>query len=363
MGKKSREKAARRRGDAPPAAPKVATRPDGDLGTQVADDLHRLLMIDEEWTLREERGFTWWAHRHPQRIWAEPVLTDLGERTTRIHIETPLVRKAGDARRLLQFSALANTMTTLGAVTADPAEQRVVMHTAATVHGENRPWLGKLLSVAALLQLLKAEQTSSQFAEAVGGEPDQTEMPGRGVRPQPDDMLASASMLQQAGARDPFANGDFAAARKMLRDMPARDITASDEGVTIELRDPPDYPARLVVVRNQHPDLGYGLLQLLHLPRLEDPSRGPEFANQLNRQESARAPRGHLLGGWCFEPKAEGLTFVSFLPALAVGTPSASSRRDLLVNLIVAHVIRAQFAPEVLAPARFAQAAEDEAKS
>src|SRR4051794_12109494 len=141
MGKKSRGKAARRRGDAPAPRSPDTTDVSRDIGLRVVDELHRLLFVDEEWTAREDRGFTWWAHRHPQRIWAEPVATDLDTRVARVHIETTFVRAAKDREALLRVSSAANVMTALSAITADPEEGTATLHGAATVHAENRSWL------------------------------------------------------------------------------------------------------------------------------------------------------------------------------------------------------------------------------
>src|SRR4051794_33215133 len=110
MGKKSRAKAAHRRGDAPAPRSRDTTEVPRDIGLAVVDEPHRLLFVDEEWTAREDRGFTWWAHRHPQRIWAEPVATDLDTPVVRVHIETTFVRAAKDRAALLGMSSVANMM-------------------------------------------------------------------------------------------------------------------------------------------------------------------------------------------------------------------------------------------------------------
>jgi hypothetical protein len=183
----------------------------------------------------------------------------------RVHIETKLVRSATDREAPLRFSAAANVMTALSAVTADAPDGTVMLHAAATVHAENRAWLVQLLSIASLLQHLKAEQASADFAKAVQGEPDQSEMPGAGPRHEPGDLLNSAAMFQQAGARDPVAADDFVGVQKMLRGMTVGRVGASDDGLTIELDAPAEHPAKLITVRNQHPDLGHGVLQLLQL--------------------------------------------------------------------------------------------------
>ena len=125
-------------------------------------------------------------------------------------------------------------------------------------------------------------------------------------------------------------------------------------GLTIDLDDPPDHPAKLITVRNQHPNLGHGVLQLLQLPPLENGSRAAEFAAQLNREEAARSLRTQWLGGWCVDAEGQGLTFASFIPALALAGHNAEGRRTVMTNLTLSQVGRAKFVSEVLAPARFA---------
>src|SRR5262249_13708138 len=148
--------------------------------------------------------------------------------------------------------------------------------------------------------------------------PDEPEMPGTGGRREPDDLLNSAAMFEQAGTRDPLGTDDFTGVQKMLRTMPVGQVAASSDGLTIDLDDPPDHPAKLITVRNQHPNLGHGVLQLLQLPPLENTSRAAEFAAQLNREEAARSLRTQWLGGWCVDAEGRGLTFASFIPALAL---------------------------------------------
>ena len=43
-----------------------------DAGLQVVEFVYRTMRIDEEWSIREPRGFTWWGHQLAQRVWAEP---------------------------------------------------------------------------------------------------------------------------------------------------------------------------------------------------------------------------------------------------------------------------------------------------
>ena len=47
-----------------------------DLGNQIVENIYHDLQIDPKWSVKGERGFTWWGHRLAQKIWADPPLKD-----------------------------------------------------------------------------------------------------------------------------------------------------------------------------------------------------------------------------------------------------------------------------------------------
>src|SRR2546422_504240 len=67
-----------------------------DIGPEVIDFVYSTLGIDDAWSVRAPRGFTWWGHRLAQRVWAEA--PRVGHRTrpdcsvVRVHAETDLFR-------------------------------------------------------------------------------------------------------------------------------------------------------------------------------------------------------------------------------------------------------------------------------
>ena len=63
-----------------------------ELGDKVLEYLFKTLAIDQEWSLRDKTGFTWWPHRLPQRVWFEPLRTEDGSAYIRIHAETLIFR-------------------------------------------------------------------------------------------------------------------------------------------------------------------------------------------------------------------------------------------------------------------------------
>jgi len=43
------------------------------IGSQVIDYVYAQMKVSEKWSLRQERGFTWWGHTVAQRVWADPL--------------------------------------------------------------------------------------------------------------------------------------------------------------------------------------------------------------------------------------------------------------------------------------------------
>lgn len=41
---------------------------DKDVGLEALDRIFDMLQIDEEWSVRRQRGFTWWSYRLAQHI-------------------------------------------------------------------------------------------------------------------------------------------------------------------------------------------------------------------------------------------------------------------------------------------------------
>jgi len=41
-----------------------------DPGLAVVEHLYKQMQIDAQWSVRQERGFTWWGDRLAQRVWA-----------------------------------------------------------------------------------------------------------------------------------------------------------------------------------------------------------------------------------------------------------------------------------------------------
>ena len=193
------EQRLREQGLAPGGAALDTTRPSLDAGSRTGPpnpddpglravlDIYEDLQIDAEWTVWDRRGFTWWPHRHAQRVWSEDGVDSLGEVVYRVHVETEWGSGEAIAGRERQaaVAVLMGSMSLAGAVVSGD-ELRWRSH--AVVHEENRAWLTKLLEIAALVQATNVER-GTDILETLELRSVTSEHPTSGVRSVPDEML------------------------------------------------------------------------------------------------------------------------------------------------------------------------------
>ena len=114
------------------------------------------LQIDAEWTVWDRRGFTWWPHRHAQRVWAEEGVDSFGQVVYRVHVETEWGsgEAIADRERQAAVAVLMGSMSLAGVVVSG---EELRWHTHAVIHEENRAWLTRLLEIASLVQATSVE--------------------------------------------------------------------------------------------------------------------------------------------------------------------------------------------------------------
>ena len=312
---------------------KEATTND-EIGPELLDFVFAALKIDDLWSVREPRSFTWWGHRLAQRVSAEPVRPSHDHHIVRIHAETAVLRDVPDTPEMRSGLAAMNMFMHLGALTWSSETRRIRFHSAACFHAGNRSWLQALFLAVVALQAADAHIKADQLARVLGGEPDVSAHPTSGARREPDDMLnVIASLFAPRGAgASPWTEVDFKATADM-QPRPWALATAGTTGMTAEFPFTGDLPVMLVrraetalltaSSTERHPQLGSGLLLRLQLPINFPLNRGSDIALTLNILESVETTNTHTLGAWCLGPtppnRADGhtLTFVSFLPAAA----------------------------------------------
>jgi len=324
-----------------------------DVGPGVLQFVFENMKIDEKWSTREPREFSWWGHRLAQRVWAAPARSSHDHQIVRVHATTAVLRDVPDTPEMRARLATLNRFMSLGAFTWLPDSRRIVLHCAACFHAGNLAWLQPLFLAAVGLQAADAHIKVDGLADLLGGKPDTSAHPQSGPRPEPDDILnVIAALFAPGGAGpSPWTAVEFKAAADMTP-RPWVLATAGDDGLTAEYPLTGDLPA--IVAKgpetalftasstDRHPQLGSGLLLRLQLPFNVSQNDGSDIACRLNALETAEERNTHTLGAWCLGPTAPGRTaahsvsFVSFIPTTAY-------RKGLLQVLAVEMALRTRW--------------------
>jgi hypothetical protein len=321
-----------------------------DPGLAVVEHLYQQMQIDATWSVRQERGFTWWGDHLAQRVWASSSEERVGDSVWQVHIETDLVREVHAHPD--PFPALAE-LNRLASLSACVLENRSVRrHASVSVTLNNLPFSKELAVHAMSLQVTDARAVARWLSGQLRAVEDLSYHPVNGPRPAPDDMLGVALLYRRkredgvwtppidfigvANATNRCWLSATAGTHSFTAELPFADAGAGarggDEPATALFQTWTDKP---------HPVFGTGALLVLKLPGDFD-SRAANFLNVAD----TLAPDCHQLGAWCHRADW-GLAFATFLPALVFqrGGPYAT---NLFESLVWHSASRAQWAHTLL---------------
>ena len=91
------------------------------------------MRIDTEWSVVEERGFTWWAHRLRQRVRAEAPVLDNGDVLTAVRAETLVVEDVPPVGPMYELVTMLNAHCLLSSWVYD---EEVTDHVEPAQHGD-----------------------------------------------------------------------------------------------------------------------------------------------------------------------------------------------------------------------------------
>jgi hypothetical protein len=305
-----------------------------DVGLRLLDSLYEQLMIDDEWALRRERGFTWWAYRLAQHVEVGPPVWSEDRYICSVRIWTEVVTDVDPSTNPSTVLAATNAFTTMNALVWDPAEATINECSTAVVHDEIFTWLSKVLSTTVVLQNTSAHSRAHFLARATGGVAAASNHPSNGERSDMDDVLnVPEQVVVPEGAKpSQFIGERFENAEDFMREQLNCLGFADDEGLSCEVPYTGAAPAMLIQEASQpqtsliqmltdvpHPEAGNGLLCIMRLPYSADPEQVAAQANHLNLLESRGEAGTFLLGAWCPDPSSDtDLAFCQFIPNLLV---------------------------------------------
>jgi len=332
--------------------------PESDVGLQAVDRIFSMLQIDEEWSIRRPRGFTWWPYRLAQHIDATEPWQDDGFQLSRVRIRTDVADSVDADRHPEEFLAAANAQETLSAVVWDQQERSISECCTGIVHQQNSDCLSRLLATAAVLQINAAHGRAQGLAEVLGGVPAASNHPSSGERPEPDEMVfAALQMTEQAKEAGRSFSGPllsnlsgflpqyellgFSDESSFSCEVPFVGPVPSAAKVAINLPDKSQRPeTSLLQIYSdiEHPNYGTGALVTLLLPITFDPDEIPRLVNKLNLTEAKANTHSNLLGAWCPDPtnkRRNTIAFTAFLPNMLADS-------TILANQVVFNAVRSR---------------------
>ena len=302
-------------------------------GRRVVHAIFQRLQIDDEWSVWDANGFTWWGHRFAQRVWTDDGRESHGVRVYRVSAETEFV-ETGGTEPDLTFLKVWLTGAILTGLVHDPRSGTIRSRLAAVVHQETVAWVSELLSHATLLQVAEIEMMGEALAGALGLTPARSAHPTAGARATLDDIFAAvndaivpAGQLPSFWARNPR---EFTGAVALLNGAPhfrARQgvAMAGEAGLSAEIGvgtnpGPAIRGGQSALIQveadERHPWLGSGARFTLTMP-FRPPATNPALACMtLNRIEHDQGGDARGLGSWCVSPVNGMLSHVAFLPNL-----------------------------------------------
>jgi hypothetical protein len=274
-----------------------------DVGLRVLARIHERLMIDEQWTVRRERGFSWIGNALVQHIDVTPAFESRDILVHQVVVQSRVVAETTTAEETIeQFLAINNCFAIGSALVYDRAEHTIDLMLAHTVHAETLEFRASHLADLAILQLWQAERDALALAEICGGSAAYSPHPISGWRPEPDEMLGVADAIYIPAGRESsrFARLDeMERIQEFVHDSTLASLGASSTGIAIEVPFGPDDTALIQLHTDvRHPLLGAGLA-VRTMVRLDVSSvEAADIAARLQQMQIQTVEGGGQFGAW-----------------------------------------------------------------
>ena len=278
------------------------------------------LKVDDAWSVRRSGGFTWWPHRHAQHV--EVIGSEAGPDGNAgyfVRVKTDFVRNVNLSEEALTGIGLIMSNSTMSGLIYDPETKLLSLSSLVRVHEGIRPWMSRLISVAAMLQVADAHFIAPNMPPLLGGESAESGHPENGLRPEPDELAKGFGPMVWAAGEKPSAWNDWEFQQTVDQYMqrpPALVATGGGPGLTVEF--PYGEGSSLCEMKGGqgHPRIGNGLLLVQSFPVGSiSESDGTRLALELNVEELDRKPSGYGFGSYCFRDGC--VRFTGFIPNVA----------------------------------------------
>jgi tetratricopeptide (TPR) repeat protein len=315
-------------------------------GLWIADKAAQMLQVDEEWTVQENDGWSWWPSPLRTRVEVSRTFAPEGLELFSIQAETQVVRGVEESDAAYEtLNDLAKSLP-LFAPIYDPSAQSIVLRSSYATNLFKRDigwWFRSVLAETLIIQSYTALGCASLLTEQLDCEIDVSSPPGMPVRGELDDILNIIEQVQEAGAKSSAYERiglPLFAMRHSNPSLPPEDIQAELEALRPEATwEPSDdersyvYPlcvdpdvSLLVTTALPNATVGSGatLMYIGDVPRADGES-GVRLAARLNLSETSSPRPWHFVGAWLWADDM-GLTYRTHVPSsfAPFGTPLAS---------------------------------------
>lgn len=329
-----------------------------DPGARAIEELRRTMPSTPDWTVDEDRGFTWWPALHGQRIWADAPFEDDDLAVSRVHASVDIATDIEDHSAVWQWLAALGPSAIMSCVELEERTGTLRLYSRMEVHREIASWATAVMRFAALTQLrdavgLGVVYMGAQMDGSLGrgsGTLLEHRHPKLGKREEPDPAYFEAD---RGPSGDPFSDQPLVWISGELDEL-VRDINRAYRGAEMAARGGMVVRSRVIydvdaaadeqafgnvtfIAGKEHPTRGHGVFVHMNLPV----PPVPDLIGVLNRLEALGESGTHVLGSW-FPNRLDGqLCFGSFIPNRLL-------KRGLLFNLLTCNAMRARWARSVI---------------
>ncbi len=292
-----------------------------NVGAEFIEALYEVLQIDEEWSIRDAKGFTWWPAWLKQRVWFEGPFDTPEFPVWRIHIRTDVCAGFVPTTEQSDYIKSLLMMASMSGIIRDPLDNsRLQFAATVVVNQQDFDSLLRLATAIAAIQAEEAHRNSYEMSERGIAESGATAHPSTGPRTEPDELLNIIENYFRPAGEDPSrAQGTFEAARIALRGLDVH-ANVDVEGLDCEIAVADSSCLITMSSTQQHPLFGTGLLTAARSPLQSDDILLPI---SLNEESLANPILLSQLGTWALDP--ERLARVVFYPNVLCSSELTSS--------------------------------------
>jgi hypothetical protein len=236
----------------------------------------------------------------------------------------------------------------------DPKSSKVWLSSNTYLTKQKEEWLPHYFSGLSLLQGIESQARASDSILLLGGKEDRSQHPRLGPRTSLDDMLNWEIDIGECGKAKSawIGTGEF----EGIVDRWCRSDTAfgvvHNDGLYAHTPFGDDTAILRMVTDQPHPQLGSGLLAMLHIPVVSDPQEAEATCVSLNYLESTVwSKRGiPFVGSWSASESQNSNGERFYTPTFQCFIPNMMYRFGIAENFVLHMLERARWARQTLWP-------------